>query len=430
MNLMPHNERAYMEIVQSLKDHKSVIYVSGVGTGKSFVFMAVAECDFTGRILYVIPKHSIRNNMKTYNDFTSVADRVDFVTFNAFNNKEKGLALVSDHDLVVIDECHHLGSDRYGKCLLSCLAEADAKVLGLTATPVREKDRFDVSEYFDVRVDGLSNFEAIRQGLMPEIEYRLCLPEQDLRQIEREYDYTARAVLSFEDSETVLAGAVKAFPRDKWICFFPDVKAIGAYRSLVERIFPDYEVMELYATLGNLDEVIDRLGKAEKAVVLSCNILLEGVHLDGVDGIILFRNVTSLPAFQQMIGRVCSIGKKISPVVLDGSSCALKLMAKLMSDGNGKPVPDGDGGAKDIVRVGIGEHKHYDLQKLLMAVDKNARKEYLADMALEKYRSFKGRMYSSLSALANSKIDMDKLKACCRLYGVSVRYTMERMVAA
>lgn len=44
MKLLPHNEKAVNEIMKDFKNGKQcVIYTSGVGTGKSFVFLGVLE---------------------------------------------------------------------------------------------------------------------------------------------------------------------------------------------------------------------------------------------------------------------------------------------------------------------------------------------------------------------------------------------------
>lgn len=58
MELLKHNQKAYEEIKENFRKYRKVLYVSGVGTGKSFVFLALAENVFKGRILYVItPPH-------------------------------------------------------------------------------------------------------------------------------------------------------------------------------------------------------------------------------------------------------------------------------------------------------------------------------------------------------------------------------------
>lgn len=422
MELLKHNQNAYEEIKDSFQKYRKVLYVSGVGTGKSFVFLALAENVFKGKILYVVPKHSIAANINAYKEFAVVNDRVDFATYNTFSSIHKGIAEMMGHCLVVIDECHHLGSDIYGKNLIKSIEKLDIPVLGLTATPERD-DHVSIENLFDVRVDGISNFDAIRLGLMPSIEYRVCYPEKDFRQIEKEYEYDVKPELSYEASEDILRDAITMFPRNKWIAFFPDVKTLHKHEKLLHRLFPGYQFFTLYASLKNLPEVIDGVQKAERAVVLSVNILLEGVHLPNINGILLMRNVTSLAAFQQMIGRVCGIGNHINPVVLDCSACSIKLMAKLMSLGQTSGAaarPSGDGEQKEIVKVGIGAHKKYDINRLFY-LSQNSRSAVSmehARQAVAKYRSFNGKIYKNWEELKTNDLDNKKFRACCRMYHV------------
>lgn len=65
------------------------------------------------------------------------------------------------------------------------------RFLGLTATPERDikeyghKKSVHTGSIFDQTVNGISNFEAIRLGLMPKFNYRVMLPEKDPKQIPR-----------------------------------------------------------------------------------------------------------------------------------------------------------------------------------------------------------------------------------------------------
>lgn len=440
MILMPHNQKAVAKILDAYKTVNKVIYTSGVGTGKSWVFMAVDEAA-SNKTLYIIPKKSIRNNMHTYNDFLSnQAGHTDFATYNYFTSVEKGTNLIRKYDLVVLDECHHLGSDRYGKCLVKIMTkEKETKFLGLTATPTRE-DGINVSKYFDEAVNGISNFEAIEQGLMPKIIYKICYPEKGLRQIAKEYgkDYSVR--LTFDNADHILSDAVKTYQRNKWICFFSNVNSLKHYESMVRRIFAGYEVMTLYSSLNNLDEVIDRAQKADKAVILSCNILLEGVHLPNIDGIILFRDVTSMPCFEQMIGRVCSIGKETEPIVLDCSASAWKLMIRLQNvndSSRGKIISPNPSMDKTIINIGLAGKRDFDIKKLLDLFDeqqyrRHKTKEETEDSArnaILKYQGFVGETPYEKFDMFRKSSNWSVFKACCKTYNVAPEKAFQYMVS-
>ena len=130
IKLLEHNQRPANEILSAFQNNtKSVLYTSGVGTGKSYVFMYTAEqlLKEDEHILYVVPKYAIKINIEAYSDFKALADKVDFCTYNAFTDKETGKALIAGHKLVVIDEAHRMYSDIYGECIQTCMkASKDA----------------------------------------------------------------------------------------------------------------------------------------------------------------------------------------------------------------------------------------------------------------------------------------------------------------
>lgn len=438
IELRPHNKTAVDNIAIEIdKGVKRIIYTAGTGCGKTWVFMGTIEVLKSKfphlntirrpRVLYVMPKYAIRENVEGYNEYKSLSCDVDFVTFNYFNNYEKGMNKISDYDFIVIDECHHLGADLYGQTLVKCMNTSDKFFLGLTATPFRDTDKVDVSDYFEAKVTGISVFDAIRMGLMPMFNYHICLPEKDTKQIEREYDNEVRAVVDYMDSADEVSRIVNKYDRKKWICFFNSRKDIDDAMPTIKEIFNGYEIFILLASLKNLKEVMDGVKKSEKCVILSVNILLEGVHLDDIHGIVLYRNVTSTIAFQQMLGRTCSIGNKVSPVIIDTSQSARKLLVKLLADtkgeGNGKinaNIPSG----KEVMHVGIGDAIEYDITKILKLCDPNFAKEEtykeMTEKAILKYRSFKGNEdYKTFEELKDSGLDYQKFKACAEIYHIT-----------
>lgn len=309
MELKPHNQKAVNEITSAWEDgSERIIYTSGVGTGKSFVFMGSAE-DVKGKILYIIPKKSIIKNIKAYNEFSQFNDRTDFKTFQYFSNEDKG-NIVRDYSLVVIDEAHHLGSYIYGKNIIKSVKDNNARVLALTATPER-MDKVNVENMFQKVVRGITNFEAIEQGLMPRIEYLVCSPDAEKLAADE------KAVIDWENSYELLNECIEENPKDKWICFFSNVKELKAKRPMIEKMFPEHTIMEIHSHMKGANDVLEMANNTDKCVMLNCDMLLEGLHFSGVNGIILFREVHSIPVFEQIIGRVSAIGKKENPLVID-----------------------------------------------------------------------------------------------------------------
>lgn len=437
LKLKNHNRTAVDEMKEKVKEgFRKLIYVAGTGCGKTWAFMGFANelpsivpelsapCKL--KILYIMPKNVVKDNVEGYEEFHEFGFHVDFATYNYFSKKEKGTEKFKEYDLIVIDECHHLGGDLYGKNILSAMDESDRFFLGLTATPYRSCDKTNVEDFFETAVHGISVWDAIRLGLMPTFNYHICLPEKDTKQIEKEYAHQYRAVVDLNDSADAVYDVVMSYKRDKWICFFSDTKSLENAKEQVSEIFEGYEVFTLLSSLKNLKEVMDGVRRVKKAVILSVDILLEGVHLDGITGIILYRNVTSTIAFQQMIGRTCSIGNKVEPVIIDTSQSARKILAALIREsrkGNTSSFPDRNGSTREILKVGIGSTMEYDLNKVLRLMDPSHQRQEdmkrAARKANEKYHSFGGTDYGTFEELAHSGLDYKKFKSCAELMKLS-----------
>lgn len=130
--------------------------------------------------------------------------------------------------------------------------------------------------------------------------------------------------------------------------------------------------------------------------------------------------------FQQMIGRTCSIGNKVEPVIIDTSQSARKILAALIREsrkGNTPSFPDRNGSAREILKVGIGSTMEYDLNKVLRLMDPSHQRQEdmkrAARKANEKYHSFGGTDYGTFEELAHSGLDYKKFKSCAELMKLS-----------
>lgn len=342
IKLMIHNERAYDKLCKAMAEHKQVIYISGVGTGKSFVMMKFIDEHYKGKkCLYIAPADVIFDNLKLYDDYKEIADSVEYLNMRQFSTLEKTEQILSQYDFVIFDEAHHLGSDLYGCNLLQAIRKTNIPMLGLTATPVRE-DHTDIRDEFPFVVDGITNFDAIRLGLMPQFTYRIGVMDDNLKsyrkRLQREEKLKKQGIYihDYNACKDVIKDIAEKFPRKKYITYSKDIASVENDRSVIEYAFPDMPIWELHTSVdGGREEcgrIIREFNHADRGILMSVDMALEGNHLEGVDGIILMRNVQSIPLFQQMLGRVCSIGRTVSPVVIDCSARGVELLAKLLKE--------------------------------------------------------------------------------------------------
>lgn len=342
VELKEHNKRPYNELVKALKEYHQAIYVSGVGTGKSFVFMKLlADSDMfkNEKCLYIVPQESISTNIMTYKEFELIKDRVTFINMQQFNSETKARELVKGYGLVVEDEVHHAASDVYGKNIVTAVTELDIPFLGLTATPVR-MDKIDIRNEFAVVVNGISNFDAIQLGLMPQFTYRIGTLDKDLKSLRKRINEEKKKKSSRQVPVTMCREVIKdiaeTYPRKKYIAFSGSISQLRKDKLTVKYAFPDKDIYEMHTESSNVKNVLNDFNHADSGILMTVDMALEGIHLDNVDGIILFRNVQSIPVFEQILGRVCSIGKKISPVVIDCSGRGIILLRKLIAYNNAR----------------------------------------------------------------------------------------------
>ena len=398
MNLLPHNKELCDKIVKKMKNHHDICIVQGTGGGKSFILMYLVITQFKEKkIAIVTPKHDIKDGIKSYEEFKEVEHDVEFFTYNFFNSKEHIDYVSNNFDVVFVDEVHHIGSELYGAALLSLkeiLISNDKYFFGLTATPIRSCDDVDVKSLFSCSVTGYSAFEFIQMGMMPQIEYLVC--EREKLKIAKEKNM--KEVIDYEYSIDLLEDIIKTNDdRNKWLCYFSSIAQLKSLRQMIKDLFPDYRYMEIYSNSENSSKEFSSIKKDEKVVIASVSKLLEGVHLDNMEGILLFRKVRSENVFEQILGRVLSINAKTKPLFIDCTSTGPLLLQRLLNRNSNKRKEKNKDSflsgklepvTKDIITVSLKNAKYFDISKLLSQITPTS-------------IIYKGTMYSSLNRLCN-----------------------------
>lgn len=339
--IYPHNENPLKQIVKLLeKKERQIILVLGTGVGKTFIAMKLVHEYFGNeKVLYIIPQESISYNIKTYPEFELVRDRIEFINMQQFKTFEKTKEILQKYKYVIMDEAHHLGSDIFGKNILEASMVLDNVLLGLTATPLRG-DSVNIENEFKNVVYGLSVFDCIKLGLMPEFRYFIGAGDKNLVEyIERieqmEDEEKGRTERNYEGCTGVIKDIVKKHPRKKWIVFSSTIEAMKNDKAIIESVFPGKKIFEIHSeNEKNNEEIIQRFNDIEEGILMSVNMALEGFHINTCDGLIILRSVQTLITFEQMLGRACSIGKKQMPVVIDCSQAGVMLLEKIIEENN------------------------------------------------------------------------------------------------
>ena len=373
--LYEHNARVYDQVVQALHNCNDICIVSGTGTGKSFITFALVNGPFQNgeRVLYISPKESIAINLRKYDAFFDVRDRIDFANNMWFNSSGKVDNAFENYDIIILDESHHIGADLTGTHLRDLLnrikSNPNKAFIGLTATPVRDCDGMDTSRFFSETVYGMSTIDCIEQGLMPQVEYLICKPDKALTDDERDL---YREKLSIDGSHALLQKIIHNNPRDRWLCYFSDISEMRSTEPQIQALFPNHRLICVSSDTDGSQSEIDRIKDDERVVILSVDMLLEGMHLPNMEGVLLFRNVQSLNVFQQIFGRVTSIGAKTSPLFIDCTSTASRLFRRMISPEMESGIQQTQTGQKTlrpILRVSLQNQEYYDISRLLLVIE-------------------------------------------------------------
>lgn len=368
MKLLQHNMELYNKIIEKMKKYNDICIVQGTGGGKSYLLMyLIVEIFKDKKIAVVTPMEDIQKGIMEYPEFKEVENNITFFTNYYFNSLDKAKSIAEEYDVVFVDEVHHIGSEIFGTCLQSLknmMVKQNKYFFGLTATPIRSSDKIDVKNLFSASVVGYSAFDFIHMGLMPQIEYLICEPEA----LDRAKKEECKEVIDYESSIDLLKEIIENNRKNKWLCYFSSVNDLKDHRELVKSLFPDHRYIEIYNGSEETAEVFKGIKKKDKVVICSVSKLLEGIHLPNMEGILLFRKVKSTNVFEQILGRILAINSNTSPIFVDCTSTAAKLLYSLLHT-NKSIIPPNNSIVvknKDILKVSLKNKKYFEISELLM----------------------------------------------------------------
>ena len=316
------------------------------GTGKSFVAFRLCQERANARIVWLSPSeyiwHTQLENLRAAGDVRP--ENITFLTYAKLMllTVEERAALRPE--IIILDEFHRCGAQEWGKGVHTLLeAFPDALLLGLTATPIRYLDgqRDMVDELFDGCVaHEMSLSEAIVRGILPSPKYVLSLYayQKELERYRRRARkaggaarqtaerYIERLRRRLEEADGIDRVFQKHLPdrHGKYLVFCSDYEHLQKMRGCVAEWFGRLDaaprIYEVYAENAMAKEAFRRFQADESPhlKLLYCiDMLNEGVHVEGLDGVILCRTTVSPIVYKQQIGRALSASGGKTPVIFD-----------------------------------------------------------------------------------------------------------------
>ena len=187
MELLEHNKNAYEAVKKAFGTGNKTCVVHPTGTGKTYIALqAIKDCK--GTCIYLT---ALRENLAYFErTMKKEIGEVDGYHSGIYFNITKEYESYPLADLIILDEFHRCGAPEWEDGVKNLLSRnPDAKILGLSATPVRylDNERNMADELFSGNIASeITLASAIAQGYLKTPEYHGCI-----------YSYKDRTVFCF-----------------------------------------------------------------------------------------------------------------------------------------------------------------------------------------------------------------------------------------
>ncbi len=381
LKLFEHNRQAYEAAVNLMEETGKAAVIHPTGTGKSFIAFQLAAEHPEKKILWLSPSEYIyqtqlENLKKTLigsqdaaSDFNKSLDfmeslkgQIQFLTYSKLMMNEDEIENLHP-DFIILDEFHRCGATEWGRSVKKLLDSCtQAKVLGLSATNIRYLDnRRDMAEeLFDGCVASqMSLGAAIARNILPAPTYVISMYsyQEEMKRLQKRVEAEKNPALK-ANQEKILEqlrrsleqadGLDVVFKRHmkrkdgKYIVFCADkehmtemISHVKEWFHLVDNAPHIYSVY--YDNPATSQDFADfKTDESNHLKLLFCiDMLNEGVHVEGIDGVILLRPTVSPILYLQQIGRALNTGKgeNFHPVIFDvvnnfDSLCSIDALQK------------------------------------------------------------------------------------------------------
>ena len=346
IELFEHNKTAYKSAVVMLAETGKAAVIHLTGTGKSFIGFKLCEDNPDKTVCWISPSRYIFKtqieNLKAAG--SDVPQNIVFFTY-------KKLTLLSDDeinaiqpDYLIIDEYHRSGAFTWNDALNRLIEKyPNVPMLGLSATNIRYLDnQRDMAEkLFDGNIASEMTLGEIVRGILKAPLYvsTVYSYQKDLEKYTRmskmpkfkavrdtaeKYLEELRRTIEKADGLDVIFEKYMPDKHGKYVVFCSNKEHMDEMFSHVDEWFSKVDkspkVYKVYSDNSEASgEFADfKADKSENLKLLFCiDMLNEGVHLDDIDGVILFRPTVSPTVYKQQIGRALTAGKSGTPVIFD-----------------------------------------------------------------------------------------------------------------
>ena len=346
VDLHEHNKRTYENICRMYDEGVGrIAIVQPTGSGKSLLMAKLIEDNPASRFFVLSTSHKINDQFKSKLD-EGILERLNFNIYCNMPNMKQETMEGLQPDYILLDEMHRALAKEWSKGIMHLLEMyPNAKVLGLSATPIRylDKCRNVVNELFDGNLAcDMSLSEAILDGILPMARYVCGIYsfQKDAESLnkkiekncnnEEENKELLKELKILKDNLDKANGVSDIFKKyvvngnEKFVVFLKNTAHLREMKPIIEKWFIDagfdVRMYEVHSKNADSDKEFQAFKEdTEDGIIklcLSIAMVAEGIHGD-IDGVIMLRETISPNMYFQMIGRAFSCGKKTIPLIFD-----------------------------------------------------------------------------------------------------------------
>ena len=287
LRLFEHNEKAYRAAVRMMNQYGKAAIVHPTGTGKSYIAFKLIEDNPEKVVIWLSPSEYIfKTQLESLkrNDPDFPLANIHFYTYAkrmCCTQAQLDEIAAQKPAYIIFDESHRAGAECWGESTVALLKLCpDAKFLGLTATNIRylDNNRDMAEELFDSRVaSNMTLGEAVVMGILPAPKYVTTV-----------YQYQ-KALAKYQARVDNLRTPGIQDVNQKYL---DALRRALEQADGLDKVFADFKT-----------DTGDRL-----KLLFCIDMLNEGVHVEGISGVILFRPTISPIIYKQQIARPNRIG--------------------------------------------------------------------------------------------------------------------------
>ncbi len=348
ISLFKHNQIAYDLAGQMLGEKGKAAVIHPTGTGKSFIAFKLCADNPKSVVMWLSPSEYIfKTQVENLKKVTGgvACENMVFCTYAKLMHMTAAEISEIAPDFIIFDEFHRCGAEMWGKGIERLLQiRTSAKILGLSATNIRYLDngRDMAEELFDGNVASeMSLGEAIVRGILNPPTYVTAVYgyQKNLEKYENrvrnskskivrnnaeKYIEALKRALDKSDGLDVIFKKHLKDKTGKYLVFCASKEHMEEMVSRSGEWFSGIDSEPHIYTAYSYDPETSKEFASFKAdnsnhlkLLFCIDMLNEGVHIENVAGVILFRPTVSPIIYKQQIGRAMSASKEKDTVILD-----------------------------------------------------------------------------------------------------------------